>query len=375
MVLVKEVDIINKQRMLKNFLEFVQIDSETRDEFNFMKHLVAYLESLGLSCYTDNAGSKCDSNGSNIYVTIPGNDKDPILLSAHLDTVKPGLGIIPEVKGDIVVSKSDTILGADDKAGIAIILEAVETILEQKLNHKPIELLFTIFEEGGLHGAKNAEYDRIKSDKAIIFDVGGKTNKIVNQAPAQYNLEVKIIGKPSHAGGAPEKGINALTVASRAIQNMKLGRIDFETTSNIGVIHGGLATNIVMPDVTLNCEARSLNNDKLQAQVKHMEDTFTEAAEFFGAKVEINTKHMYSANKTETDHPFALEVKSVMEQLMDDVEFVKAGGGSDGNVFATRGIKCLLISAGLNNPHTLAEFLDLETMYNSTEFLLKYLTN
>jgi len=366
---------INKERMLKNFLEFVQINSETKDEFTFMQHIIGYIEKLGLSYSIDDAGSKCGSNGNNIYVTIPGNEKESILLSAHLDTVKPGLGIIPEVINDIVVSKSDTILAGDDKAGIAIILEAVQTILEQKLNSRPIELLFTIYEEGGLYGARNAKYDLIKSKHAIIFDVGGLTNKIVNQAPAQFNLLVKIIGKPSHAGGEPEKGINALTVASRAIQNMRLGRIDSETTANIGVVTGGLATNIVMPDVTLNCEARSLDNSKLKKQVQHMEDTFKEAVEHYGAELDIKITNLYSAHQTDKNHPFALEVKSIMETFMDDVEFVKAGGGSDGNIFATKGIKCLLISAGLNKPHTLEEYVDIKTMNNSTEFLIKYLTN
>jgi len=365
---------LNKNRMLQNFLEFVQIDSETKDEYNFMQHLISYIKKLGLEYTIDDAGSKCDSNGNNIYVKIPGNDLDPIILSAHMDTVKPGLGIIPEVLEDRVVSKSDTILGGDDKAGIAIILEAIETILENKKDHRPVEILFTIYEEGGLHGARNLDYSRIDSKQAIIFDVGGPTNKIVNQAPAQYNLHVNIIGKPAHAGGEPEKGINALTVAAHAIQNMKLGRIDFETTSNIGTVEGGLATNIVMPSVLLKCEARSLNNDKLKAQVDHMVDTFNASAKEFGAETDIKVLPMYSAHTTLPTHPFSIEVKEVLESFMDDVEFVTAGGGSDANIMATKGIKCLLISAGLNKPHTLEEFVDLETFYNSAEFLYRYLT-
>lgn len=360
--------------MLQNFLEFVQIDSETKDEYNFMQTLIQYIEKLGLEYTTDDAGSKCDSNGNNIYVKIPGNDQEPVLLSAHMDTVKPGLGIIPEVLEDRVVSKSDTILGGDDKAGIAIILEAIETIKEQNLDHRPVEILFTIFEEGGLHGAKNADYSRLESKQAIIFDVGGPTNKIVNQAPAQFNLHVNIIGKPAHAGNSPESGINALTVASHAIQNMKLGRIDEETTSNIGTVEGGLATNIVMPSVKMKCEARSLVNEKLQDQVDHMVDVFKNSAKVYGADVEIDVIQTYHAHKTEPSHPFAVEVKEAMESFMSDVDFVKAGGGSDANVMAQKGIKCLLVSAGLNKPHTLEEFVDLETFYNSTEFLLRYLT-
>lgn len=364
----------NKERMLKNFVEFVQIDSETKNELEFMNRVIKYLKDLGIESEIDDAGTKVDSNGSNIYVKIPGNDQAPILLSAHLDTVQPGNGIIPEVLEDRIVSKSDTILAGDDKAGIVIILEAIEYIIENKLDHRPIEILFTIYEEGGLHGAKNADYSKFDSKHAIIFDVGGKTKNIVNQAPSQFNLVVDIIGKPAHAGNAPETGINALTVASHAVQNMKLGRIDHETTANIGVVNGGLATNIVMPSLRMRCEARSLDNDKLAAQVTHMIEVFEASAAHYGAQVEIEQIHNYSAHRTEEDHPFSIEVKEVMESFLDDVQFVKAGGGSDANIFATKGIKCLLVSAGLNKPHTLEEFVELSEMYNSTEFLIKYLT-
>ncbi len=365
---------MNEKRMLNNFLEFVQIDSETKDEYNFMQRIIQYLEKLNVEYTTDDAGSKCGSNGNNIYVKIPGNDQEPILLSSHMDTVKPGLGIKPEVHGNRVVSVSDTILGGDDKAGISIILEAVETILENKLDHRPIEILFTIYEEGGLHGAKNADYSRITAKNALIFDTGGKANHIVNQAPAQMNLHVKVIGRTSHAGVAPEKGINALTVASHAIQNMRLGRIDEETTANIGTVEGGLATNIVMPEVFLKCEARSLNNDKLEAQVKHMVDTFEESAKHYGANVDIKLLPSYQALKTDSNSPFALSVKQTMDKLFGETVFYKAGGGSDANIMNQNGINALICSAGMNKVHTTDEYVDLDIFNDSATFLIEYIT-
>ncbi|XMB67798.1 M20/M25/M40 family metallo-hydrolase [Mycoplasmatota bacterium zrk1] len=364
---------INKNRMIKKFMEYVSIDSETHYEKEIMEYLIKELKDLGFNPETDSAGSKCNSNGNNIYFSIPG-EGEPVMLSAHMDTVQPGLGIKPIIKGNIITSDGTTILGADDKSGIAIIIEALTMIKENKLKSRPIEVLFTIYEEGGLNGAKNADYSKLTAKNCIVFDTGGPLENVVVSAIAQNKIDVKIHGKAAHAGGKPEDGINALQVASRAISNMKIGRIDEETTANIGVVKGGLATNIVMPEVTLNCEARSLSDEKLEKQTNHMIDCFEEAAKYYGAKVDVNVINSYPSLKTNTDSKFVSEIVETFRSMNIEVSLTSTGGGSDGNIYASHGISPVIISTGMYKAHTLEEYIDLDIMTSSCEFLLKYLT-
>ncbi|XMB86457.1 M20/M25/M40 family metallo-hydrolase [Mycoplasmatota bacterium WC44] len=366
---------LNKDRMIKKFIDYVLIDSETHYEKEMMEYLLKELKELGFNPETDNAGVACECNGNNIYVKIPGNDKEPVLLSSHMDTVQPGLGIKPQIKGHMIYSDGTTILGADDKSGIAIITETLRVIKENNLDHRPIEILLTIFEEGGLNGAKNADYSRLTAQNCLVFDSGGPLENIVVQAIAQNKITAKVIGKAAHAGGEPENGINALVVAARAIENMKLSRIDHDTTANIGIVKGGLASNIVMPEVTLYGEARSLSDKKLEKQSQHMKDCFEKAAKDFGAQVEVEITKSFSSFKTDINSDFAQEVKSNLESLGHEVNFISTGGGSDANIYAEHGINSIIMSTGLDKPHTLEESLDTNIMAASCEFLIKYLTN
>ena len=235
-----------------------------------------------------------------------------------MDTVSPGVGIKPiidEVNG-IIKSDGTTILGSDDKGGIAAILEAVRIIKENNIDHGDIQIVFSIWEEGGLFGAKYLDYSKINADFAFVLDGGGAPGEIIVKAPAQDSINVKIKGKPAHAGVCPEEGISAIMVASRAIEKMKLLRIDEETTANIGIIKGGIATNIVMPELEILAEARSLDDSKLDAQTKHMVDIFKQAAADFGAEIEIKTKRIYGAfNVDEND-----EIVKLLKKVFTNME-------------------------------------------------------
>ena len=211
---------INKERLLSTFVDYVQIDSESKNEKAMSERLVKDLSSLGFEAYADESGKAAGSNGNNVYCYIPGTlDLEPILFSAHMDTVTPGIGIEPIIEDGYVKSKGNTILGGDNKAGICAVMEALKTIKEHDLPHRPMEIVFSISEEVGLLGAKNLDYNNLKSKKAIILDSGGNAGKIIVQAPGQAKIYAKIFGKAAHAGNSPESGISAIMVGAEAVSN------------------------------------------------------------------------------------------------------------------------------------------------------------
>lgn len=251
-------------------MELIQIDSHSGKEGAIAKVLVKKLEEMGLEVTIDDAGVKAGGETGNVIAKLKGTKNGPtILFSAHMDTVTPGEGVKPIVKDGVIYSDGTTVLGGDDKAGIAAILEGIRVIKENNIEHSDVEVVFSIWEEGGLFGAKYLDTSKISAEYGFVLDSGGAPGEIIIQA-AQDKVNAKIIGKPAHAGVAPEEGVSAIMIAARAIDNMRLLRIDEETTANIGTISGGIATNIVAPEVTIKAEARSINEEKLTAQTAHM---------------------------------------------------------------------------------------------------------
>ena len=247
-------------RVVKTFLEYVQISSESRWEAAFSQRLAEDLQQIGLTVETDDSADKVKANTGNLYAFLPGEaDLEPILLCAHMDTVPPGQGIHPVIEDGIIRSASDTILGSDDKSGAAAIVEALREIVQQKLPHRPVEVVFTICEEVGLLGAKYLDYSRLRAKKAVVFDNEGDVGTIVNQAPGHVEISATITGRAAHAGVAPEEGISAIQVAAEAVSQMQLLRIDAETTANIGTFFAAGPNNIVPETVRLAAEVRSLD--------------------------------------------------------------------------------------------------------------------
>lgn len=371
----KEVyTMVNKQRIIDEFLELIQIDSLSSKEGAVAKVLTDKLNQLGFEVFIDDAGVKAGGETGNIIATLKGNRPGKtILFSAHMDTVSPGLGITPivdEVSG-IIKSDGTTILGSDDKGGIAAILEAIRIIKENNIAHPDIQIVFSIWEEGGLLGAKYLDYSKINADFAFVLDGGGAPGKIIVKAPAQENIEVKIKGIPAHAGVCPEEGISAVMVAARAIDKMKLLRIDEETTANIGIIKGGIATNIVMPELEIIAEVRSLNNSKLEKQVQHMIEVFKEAANDFGAKVEIKTKRVYDSFNVDENEEIVTLLKKVFTNMGIEPAVIPTGGGSDTNVLNANSIKAVNLSVGMEKAHTLEEYILIEDLVNSARMVVE----
>ena len=363
---------INKKRLISRFIRYVKIDSLSKQEGRFAAQIKKELKALGLACVEDTAGKKLGGEAGNLFISLKANIKNVprILFNAHIDTVVPGTGIKPKIRKGIVTSDGRTILGADNKAGVAVIMEVLKIIKERKLQHGDIDILFTVAEEIGLSGSKFVDKKFLKADLGYVLD-GGDVDEIINKAPSQDSIEVKISGRAAHAGVHPEKGINAIKVASEAIAKMKLGRIDYETTANIGIISGGVATNIVPESVTIKGEARSHNAAKLKNQIAHMIKVLRKACKEHGAKLSCEVKQAYRAFEVPALHKAMIIARSAAEGVGIKPKVKATGGGSDANIFRSFGLPCLIIGVGADRVHTKKERIAVKDMVKGAEFVLE----
>lgn len=363
---------INQDRLVNSFMEYVQIGSPSGKEKEFADFIEGELKNLGLEVYRDKSREFTGSNTGSIMAKFKGsnNDRSPILFSCHLDTVTPAIGIKPLIRDGVIYSDGTTILGADNKAGIATVIEALRVVAEENIDHGTIELVFSTCEEVGLLGAKHLEYDRLESKRAFVLDSDGKPGEVIVQGPGQDNISAKILGKAAHAGVAPEEGISAIKIAAQAINNMNLFRIDEETTANIGIIQGGEATNIITPEVNIWGEARSLNEDKLNKQSQHMKKVIEDVSQENGGKAEVNVTREYHAYKIEESDEIVDLVRKVSAKLNLDFQAKGSGGGSDTNIFNQKGIKAINLAIGERKPHTLEEHIYIEDLENAAKLIL-----
>ena len=366
---------INKERLLHKFLEYVQIDSESGNEKAMGEQLVKDLTALGLEVHTDQAGTKCGSNGFNVYARLKGTlAGEPLIYSSHMDTVVPGVGVKPQIKDGIIYSDGTTVLGGDDKSGIAAIMEALTTIKENGLPCHTVEVAFSIGEETGMLGAKNMDCNWFTAKKAVVLDHGGEIGNMVNRGPGQLKLFATVIGRAAHAGLAPEKGISAIQVAAKGIAQMQLLRIDEETTCNIGTFKSIGATNIVPAKAEIIGEIRSRNLDKLNAHANSLVHCLQKACDEAGATLECELRTNYSSFNVPEDDPFLQRLTKVYEALGCPVEIEAGGGGSDANIFALHGITPIIVSTGMTNVHTTQELLKISDLEKAGEFVFGLMT-
>jgi len=363
---------VNEKRLIESFVELVKIDSVSREEKKIADFLVKKLKDLGLEVIVDQAGEKVKSNSGNIIARLKGNkDKAiPIMFSAHMDTVIPGKNINPLCDGEKMVSDGKTILGADDKAAIAALLEALYIIKEKNISHGDIEIVFSICEEIGLHGAKNLDISSLNARMAFVLDAGGQVGKIITTAPSQNSLKIIIYGKSAHAGSNPEEGINAIQVAGFALSRMKLGRIDEETTTNIGIISGGKATNIIPDEVTLEGEVRSRKEEKLEKYTERLKKIAEDTAQEFKAKAEVKiNREYYCYNLSTDDQVVKIATKAVKDMGLQPL-LCPSGGGSDANVFNKKGFPSVVLAVGMEKVHTLEEYILVKNLKNTAGCIL-----
>ncbi|MGP4061788.1 M20/M25/M40 family metallo-hydrolase [Halobacillus sp. H74] len=362
---------INKERLLEEFLELVQIDSETKYESEIAKVLKKKFEYLGLEVLEDEAASVTGHGANNLICNLKGSKEaaDTIYFTSHMDTVVPGNGINPAVEDGYIVTDGTTILGADDKAGVAAILEAIRSLKEQSVEHGDLQFVITVGEESGLVGAKALDSSLLKAKFGYAIDSDGQVGNIIIAAPTQAKINAIVKGKTAHAGVAPEKGISAITLASRAIAKMPLGRIDDETTANIGRFEGGQKTNIVCDHVEVLAEARSLNPDKMEAQVEKMKKAFTETAEEMGGEVDIDIEIMYPGYKQQAGDEVVEVARSAAARIGRESQLLTSGGGSDANVIAGHGVPTVNLSVGYEEIHTTNERMPVGELEKIAEFV------
>lgn len=363
---------MNKQRLLEEFLELVKIDSETKNERQIADVLTEKLAALGFSVTEDDSSSKTGHGAGNLIAELEGTvQADPIFFTCHMDTVTPGENIQPVVKDGFVYSDGTTILGADDKAGIAALLELAKVLQEQKTAHGPIQFIITAGEESGLVGAKAMDPSLLNAKYGFAIDSDGKVGGIVTAAPYQSKLWTTIYGKTAHAGIEPEKGISAIALAAKSISGMKLGRIDEETTANIGRFEGGKATNIVCEEAFILSEVRSIDRSKMDKQIQHMKEKFAETSSALGGSAETKSELMYPGFKLAEDEAVVEITKEAIRAVGREPYTMTSGGGSDGNIFNGMGVPTVNLSVGYEKIHTKNERMPIEELEKLTELLLE----
>jgi len=369
---------INSQRMAQRFKTLCEIDSLSRHERDVALEIEKILTEMGAKVCYDSAKEKVGGNCSNLIAKFKGTvNSNPLFLSGHMDTVGPGEGIKVQFRDGVFRSNGTTILGSDDKSAIAIILEVMEVILENKIDYPPVEIIFTVCEEVGLLGAKHFDYSLMDSKFGYILD-STDTEGIVTRAPAANKITIKIYGKAAHAGAAPEKGINAIQIASRAISKLQLGRLDEETTCNIGTIKGGVATNIVPEFVEIHGEARSHNIEKLKSVTRNMINAFYAAADEFktdgmNPRIEILVDDDFPQTLIPEDHMVIRLARKAALNLGVTLTGRTIGGGADANVFFGKGIMAGVLGTGMTDVHTLNESIHIRDMENSAKLVMEIL--
>ena len=374
---------INSERLARVFTELCEIDSPSKKESGVSSYLQEFFGKLGATAINiDESSVVTGSDTGNLIISFAGTNGEstPLLLACHMDTVGPAEGVKVVRKNDVFTSKGETVLGADDKSGIAAVAELVSILKETKTPHCPLELLFTTCEEIGLRGAKALSPSLLKSRYGYALDSTAKGTIIIG-APAANRLKITIHGKAAHSGLAPETGINALAIAAEAIARVDQGRIDKVSTINLGLIRGGTATNIVPERVEIEGEVRSHSPRLLEEHTRKIEQIFTSVVEDWPAldgkyrpRVEIMVREDFPAMSLAEDEPVLQRLRKAAGKIDRQLAFGVAGGGSDANIFSANGLKTAIIPTGMSNVHSTEEYIHLGDMVDLTELLLALVT-
>ena len=361
-------------RALDLFLELAAIPSPPGEERAVADRVTAELRSLGLDVHEDDTGPAIGSTMGSLYARLePTVEGTPIFLCAHLDTVPPEGPIEPVVSDGVVRNAAGTILGADNKAAVASMIEGARRTLEDGRPHAGLELLFTAKEEVGLRGAYAFDHTRLDAELGYVYDQAAPIGEIVIGAPWAATLEVAFHGRSAHAGMYPEEGRSAIAAAARAIADLRLGRIDEETSANVGLIEGGTARNIIPEHCTLKAEARSHDEAKLADVVREMEEAFAFAAALTECEVETHIDRSYRGYRFRKDEPAVALAAQALERCGFTPSYARTGGGADANVFNERGIPCVTLANAMADIHTPDEHIavaDIEAMVDVTLALL-----
>lgn len=361
---------MDEKRLLERFSRYIACDSESGNEGAICLMLEEELQAMGLKVCRDEVGAQCDSNGWNVYAYLAG-EGDPILFNAHVDTVGPGVGIRAVREGDRITSEGDTILGADDKAGIAAIMEAVQMMAEDTTaSHRPVEVLFTVCEELGLLGSRHADYGRIKSKEGLVLD-HGDVGAVVNRAPASVRIHIEVEGRSAHAGLNPENGRHALKAAAQAVDHIPCGRVDDETMMNVANFLSPGATNIVPERATFDMEIRSFREELLQQRIEETKKAIENACEQFSTTFSFTVTRYADALYVPEDSTLMNKLKEVYVAQNIPMIVESTFGGSDTVWLFSHGITALNIGVGMGECHSTKEYLSVSGLKKMTQLVLE----
>jgi len=367
---------INKNRIVKNFLDLTLIDGIHGKESEVAGNLIHRLKKLGLTVSMDQAGKSFGGDTGNLIAKLPGNsDYPPIFLCAHMDTILPTKNLVHIIKDDVIYSDGNTILGGDNRAGIAVVLEIVETIIEKEIPHGNLEVLFTVCEEAGMHGAKSLDINNLESRLGLVFDSQASPGSYIIEAPGAVSFNIEVKGKSAHAAVSPEKGIHAIQIASKAISNLKLGRWAETGMLNIGIIEGGKAINVIPDFVKITGETRNANKDELNYQKDYIKLIFEEAAKEFGGSVQITFSEKYDGYQFDENAPFFEPIRKGIADAGFIPTPIKYPGGSDANVLNNKGLTAVNLGVGFKNAHSFSEHISIENLVSAANIGLNIVKN
>ncbi|MBR6365644.1 MAG: M20/M25/M40 family metallo-hydrolase [Lachnospiraceae bacterium] len=381
-----EIYKVDRDRIRDEFFKLTAFDSESFHEKRIASYIKSKLISLGLRVEEDGASEKIarahpgsDETASNIYAYLKGTKPgDPILFSSHLDTVKPGVGKKAILHEDgTITSDGTTVLGADDVSGLVSILEALTVIQEKHLDHPDIEVLITVAEEPYCEGSRFVEYERLKAKQGYVLDLDGPIGRAANAAPSIISLKIAVEGKASHAGFAPEKGINALSVAADALANVRTGRVYNDITVNFGTIHGGSGRNIVPEHVEIEGEIRGLEHENTLCEAELIREVFEKSAKKYGGKVILTvTEHIHSYQVPERNKVVQRFLRVAREGMRcSRPECITTYGGSDANRLNENGIEAIVLACAMEKSHSTEEYTVLYELERSAELTLRLMTD
>ena len=373
---------INEERLLNLFLKLQSFDSLSFHENEILEYVYNILKELGLKVEVDNVGDILAKDNNlnnhskgNIYAYLKGNLNDSILFSSHLDTVSPGINKKAIISDGIIKSDGKTVLGADDVSGLATIIEALRTINEKKLNHNDIELLITIAEEPYCQGSRYFNFEKIKSKKAYVLDLDGPLGRCAIKAPSIISFTLEIFGKSAHAGFSPEDGINAITILGNALSRIKVGRIDDNTTLNFGKVYGGEQRNSIPDYVNIIGEIRSLDSIKAFDIMQNIIYVFNEEAKKINGNIKASYKEEIKAYNVDPSSDVIKKYNDALNEVgLDNAKLITTCGGSDNNNINKFGIEGIVISNGMNKPHTTDEYIKIDELNKTAEIVLNLMT-
>lgn len=371
---------MDRKRIIDNFIEMVKIYSPSKKEGKYVEYLSEIFQDMGMEVYLDKSFQMYGGDGATLIAKAPGSlEGEGISLAAHTDVVGPCENVNPIYDGKIIRTDGTTTLGADDKAGIAAIIETIKVIKEKNIKHEDIYVVLTPCEEIGMLGAKNIDWNLIPehmvpAKNMIVIDNAGRAGLVAHTAPGRYDFKITFNGKKAHAGIEPEKGINAIQIASKAIAKMTMGRIDKLTTSNLGTIESNFPSNVVADSCVTTGEVRGHSEEIILNILKEYENHCQNAVKESGGSYHFEKICAFPPLKPVDELVFAKEFCKVYESLGIDSELQIIGGGSDSNIFAKRGYNSIIVGVGMFDVHTVEESLDTDELMKTTEALIKYIS-